>query len=214
MIKNLPADAGDTGLIPGLGRFPEVANGSPLQYSCLGNPMGLVGDSPRGRKESGTTERLSMHTQEGRGAACVAFQTGPSAKLTASLSLGLFTCKAQVMKPSREDAVGEWNGARYEGSRVELMQDQGSGFSCELLSVLGALSGSAGVLRDGSGAQGDMSSKGDTSTAGLQWTWFLLPMGYSRNWRPATREIGKFSSFSKCGAPVLFARPKADCLEA
>ena len=198
MIKNLPADAGDTGLIPGLGRFPEVANGSPLQYSCLGNPMGLVGDSPRGRKESGTTERLSMHTQEGRGAACVAFQTGPSAKLTASLSLGLFTCKAQVMKPSREDAV----------------QDQGSGFSCESLSVLGALSGSAGVLRDGSGAQGDMSSKGDTSTAGLQWTWFLLPMGYSRNWRPATREIGKFSSFSKCGAPVLFARPKADCLEA
>ena len=103
--------------------------------------------------------RLSMHRQEGRGAACVAFQTGPSAKLTASLSLGLFTCKAQVTKPSREDAVGEWNGARYEGCRVELMQDEGSGFSWESLSVLGALSGSAGVLRDGSGAQGDMSSK-------------------------------------------------------
>ena len=40
--KNLPANAGDTrgmGSIPGLGRSPGVGNGSPLQYSCLGNPM-------------------------------------------------------------------------------------------------------------------------------------------------------------------------------
>ena len=38
-VKNLPANAGDTGLIPGLGRFPGKGNGNPLQYSCLGNPM-------------------------------------------------------------------------------------------------------------------------------------------------------------------------------
>ena len=31
--------AGDLGLIPGLGRSPGEANGNPLQYSCLGNPM-------------------------------------------------------------------------------------------------------------------------------------------------------------------------------
>ena len=31
--------AGDTGSIPGLGRSPREGNGSPLQYSCLGNPM-------------------------------------------------------------------------------------------------------------------------------------------------------------------------------
>ena len=40
--KNLPASTGDTrdtGLIPGLGRFPGVGNGNPLQYSCLENPM-------------------------------------------------------------------------------------------------------------------------------------------------------------------------------
>ena len=30
-------DTGDTGLIPGLGRFPGEGNGNPLQYSCLGN---------------------------------------------------------------------------------------------------------------------------------------------------------------------------------
>ena len=27
------------GLIPGLGRSPGEGNGTPLQYSCLGNPM-------------------------------------------------------------------------------------------------------------------------------------------------------------------------------
>ena len=31
-------DAGNTGLIPGLGRSPGQGNGSPLQNSCLGNP--------------------------------------------------------------------------------------------------------------------------------------------------------------------------------
>ena len=36
--KNLPADVGDTGLIPGLGRSPGEGNGNPFQYSCLGNP--------------------------------------------------------------------------------------------------------------------------------------------------------------------------------
>ena len=40
VVKNLPAMAGDTGLIPGLGRSPGEGNGNPLQYSCLENPMG------------------------------------------------------------------------------------------------------------------------------------------------------------------------------
>ena len=31
-------NAGDTGSIPELGRSPGEGNGSPLQYSCLGNP--------------------------------------------------------------------------------------------------------------------------------------------------------------------------------
>ena len=39
MVKNLPANAGDLGLIPGLGRFPGEGNGNPLQYSCLENPI-------------------------------------------------------------------------------------------------------------------------------------------------------------------------------
>ena len=42
MVKNLPAnarDTGDTGLIPGSGRSPGVGNGNPHQYSCLENSM-------------------------------------------------------------------------------------------------------------------------------------------------------------------------------
>ena len=37
--KDTACNAGDTGLIPGLGRFPGRGNGNPLQYSCLENPL-------------------------------------------------------------------------------------------------------------------------------------------------------------------------------
>ena len=39
VINNLPTNAGDTGLIPGSGRFPGEGHGNPLQYPCLDNPM-------------------------------------------------------------------------------------------------------------------------------------------------------------------------------
>ena len=37
-VKNLAANAGDTGSIPESGRASGVGNGNLLQYSCLGNP--------------------------------------------------------------------------------------------------------------------------------------------------------------------------------
>ena len=40
MVKNLLANVGDTGSIPGSGRSPGKRIGYPLQYSCLENPMG------------------------------------------------------------------------------------------------------------------------------------------------------------------------------
>ena len=39
MVKNPPANAGDTGSIPGSGRSPGEGNGNPLRYSCLENSM-------------------------------------------------------------------------------------------------------------------------------------------------------------------------------
>ena len=55
MVKNTPANAGDTGSIPEWGRGPGEENGNPLQYSCLGNPIDSGGYSPWGCKESNTT---------------------------------------------------------------------------------------------------------------------------------------------------------------
>ena len=53
VVKNPPANAGDVGLIPGLGRYPGEGNGNELQYSCLGNPT--AGYSPWSPEESDTT---------------------------------------------------------------------------------------------------------------------------------------------------------------
>ena len=39
----MPANAGDTGLIPGWGRSSAGGNGNPLQYSCLENSMDREG---------------------------------------------------------------------------------------------------------------------------------------------------------------------------
>ena len=39
MVKNLPVDAGDAGLIPGLGRSPGEGNDNSLQDACPEDPM-------------------------------------------------------------------------------------------------------------------------------------------------------------------------------
>ena len=59
VVKNLPANAGDVSLIPGLGRSAGVGNADPLQYSCLGNP------TDRGAWQvtvHGTTNSWTQHT--------------------------------------------------------------------------------------------------------------------------------------------------------
>ena len=56
VVKNLPPNAGDAGLIPGLGRSPERGHGNPLQYPCLGNPMDRGACwAPWGRNKSDMT---------------------------------------------------------------------------------------------------------------------------------------------------------------
>ena len=48
--KEFTCNAGDPGLIPGLGRSPGEGNGYPFQYSCLGNPM-----------DTGTWRAIPLH---------------------------------------------------------------------------------------------------------------------------------------------------------
>ena len=66
VVKNLPANDGDWGSIPGWGRSLGEGNGNPLQYSCLENPMeeepgGLqsMGSQRAGYKQA--TEHERMH---------------------------------------------------------------------------------------------------------------------------------------------------------
>ena len=56
--------AGDPGSVPGLGRSPGEGNGTPLQYSCLENPMdrGARWATVHGVAKSWT--RLSDFTRE------------------------------------------------------------------------------------------------------------------------------------------------------
>ena len=60
--KDPTCQAGDTGLIPEWGRSPGEGNGSPLKYSCLGNPheqRSLGATVHRVAKESDMTYQLN-----------------------------------------------------------------------------------------------------------------------------------------------------------
>ena len=59
--KESTCNAGDLGSIPGLGRSPGEGKSYPLQYSGLENSMDCI--SLWGRKESDTTERLSLRKE-------------------------------------------------------------------------------------------------------------------------------------------------------
>ena len=65
-VKASAYNAGDSGLIPGLGRFPWRRKWKPTPRFLPGESQGqwsLVGYSPQGCKELDTTERLHFHCQ-------------------------------------------------------------------------------------------------------------------------------------------------------
>ena len=77
--KESACNAGDLGLIPGLGRSPREGKGYPFQYPGLENSMDY---SPWGRKESDRTEQPSLSLS------CLSYieknNTEPSALVTNS----------------------------------------------------------------------------------------------------------------------------------
>ena len=70
VAKNLPVNAGDEGLIPGLGRSLEEGNGNPLQYSCLENP------TDRGAQWA-TVHGVAKSQTQLRTLACISLNTSP-----------------------------------------------------------------------------------------------------------------------------------------
>ena len=74
--KELPAeagDAGDVGSIPGLGRSARGGHGSPLQYSCLENPVdgGACHATVHGVAKSQTLLKTHIDTE------CVSYRYSP-----------------------------------------------------------------------------------------------------------------------------------------
>ena len=67
-MKNLPANAGNAGLIHGSGRSPGEGNGNLLQYSYLENSMdrGAWLATVHGIKGSDTTEPLTLDVNGSR----------------------------------------------------------------------------------------------------------------------------------------------------
>ena len=66
MVKSPTVNAGDVGLIPGLGRsHGGGGDGNPLQYSCLGNPIdkGAWRATLHADSESGKTKQLRTHAR-------------------------------------------------------------------------------------------------------------------------------------------------------
>ena len=61
MVKNSPANAGDAGSIPGLGRSPREGNGSSLQYSCPENPLDRGAQSMESQKIPAQLETKQQH---------------------------------------------------------------------------------------------------------------------------------------------------------
>ena len=66
MVKNLSANAGDTGSVPGSGRSPGEGNGNLLPVFLSRKSHGLsslVGYTPQGHKESDITKRLNRNNR-------------------------------------------------------------------------------------------------------------------------------------------------------
>ena len=60
--KEFACNAGDSGLIPGSGRSPGVADGNPLQYSCLEDSLDRGAGCATVHRVGKSWTQLSTHT--------------------------------------------------------------------------------------------------------------------------------------------------------
>ena len=111
MVKSLPANAGDTGLIPRSGRSPGGGNGNLLQYSCLKNPMdrGAWRATVHGVTKSWT--RLSDWPPPREWLQRVSSRREPSQACAPGAGRG----GENGQKPTRGTTWGGWDGAGVSG---------------------------------------------------------------------------------------------------
>ena len=96
VVKNLPANAGDAGVIPGSGIYPGGENGNPFQYSCLENPTegGAWWTAIHGVAKSGIRLRMSKTHLF----VCAGFFVHPFPLFYSDISKGRMFCKFYVLQ--------------------------------------------------------------------------------------------------------------------
>ena len=103
VIKNTPANAGDAGLIPGLGRSSWEGNGNPLQCSCLENPV------DRGAWLATVHEVLELDTTWGLSTQTRSLNTG---------TLNVFPGDSKMWQVLRSNEIvcwwREWNSFSFQ----------------------------------------------------------------------------------------------------
>ena len=103
--KESACNAGDPGLIPGLGRSPGEGNSYPLQYSCLQNPMGrgaCVTDSLGSQRvrHNGATNTFTFHFQAFSVCCSIVDSQHPSTKFCSHLpTLLALNLRGKAWKP-------------------------------------------------------------------------------------------------------------------
>ena len=101
VVKNLLANAGDAGSVPGSGRSPGAGNGNPLHYSCLENPMDRRARraTARGVAESGTRLR-DWSAQVGSSVCWLSAHMWAVTRAAAEKPTWRETCTQDLCKPS------------------------------------------------------------------------------------------------------------------
>ena len=117
VVKNSPANAGDVGLTPGLGRCPGGGHGNPLQYSCLVNPVdrgAWWATFHRVAKSRTWLRRFNMHAhlRQKVGGACS--HTGPYPDYVQPVDFSSVSFRSRLTHTQRERPV--WIGQLFESS--------------------------------------------------------------------------------------------------
>ena len=114
--KDSACNAGDLGLIPGVGRYPGGGHSNPLRYSYLENGQGsLAGYSPWGCKESHMTEQLSTaqcssQTKSGFADTVEVMVSNPRERQALLFLFSfIFCCEPQGPCPEDDHALFVWS---------------------------------------------------------------------------------------------------------
>ena len=103
VVRNLPANAGDMGSVPGLVRFPGEGNGNPLQNSCLGQFLQYRGawwTTVHGVTKSPETAGFTIR-QHSRPLSGEFLEEGPLCKPISPLLQAEFSCSTTYRQEGR-----------------------------------------------------------------------------------------------------------------